>query len=173
MTPESGPLQQCTVRLQVTIRTCRRDDLPALEWFGLFTAHRDLIRSAYEGQERGETLMLVAEAQGYPVGQVWIDLTRKGVDATGVLWAVRVFPFLQSLGIGAQLMTAAEAVLRRRGFTRAELGVERDNERAQRFYERLGYSVVGSQQGEYRYTTPEGVPVRVSTDLWILRKPLA
>ena len=77
------------------------------EWFGLFTDHREMILAAYDGQERGEALMLVAETQGFPVGQVWIDLTLERVDATGVLWAVRVFPTLQNRGIGTRLMVAA------------------------------------------------------------------
>ena len=41
------------------------------EWFGLFTDHRKMILAAYDSQERGEALMLVAETQGFPVGQVW------------------------------------------------------------------------------------------------------
>jgi len=169
----SAPLQQFTVSVPVTIRLCRKDDLPALEWFGMFTDHRAMILAAYDSQERGEALMLVAETQGFPVGQVWIDLTLERIDATGVLWAVRVFPTLQNRGIGTQLMVAAEDVLRCRGCTAVELGVEKDNLQAKRFYERQGYRVVGDTQEEYSYTTPDGVLVRVPTEQWMLRKVLA
>ena len=117
----SDQLQQFTVSVPVTIRLCRKDDLPALEWFGMFTDHREMILAAYDSQERGEALMLVAETQGFPVCQVWIDLTLERVDATGVLWAVRVFPTLQNRGIGTRLMVAAEDVLRCRGCTAVEL----------------------------------------------------
>jgi len=168
----SDPLQQFTVSMPVTIRLCRKDDLPALEWFGMFTDHREMILAAYDSQERGEALMLVAEMQGFPIGQVWIDLTLERVDATGVLWAVRVFPTMQNRGIGTRLMLAAEDVLCRRGFTAVELGVEKDNLPAKRFYERQGYRVVADTQDEYSYTTPGGVLVCVPTEQWILRKVL-
>jgi len=169
----SDQLQQFTVSVPVTIRVCRKDDLPALEWFGMFTDHREMILAAYASQERGEALMLVAETQGFPVGQVWIDLTLERVDATGVLWAVRVFPTLQNRGIGTRLMVAAEDVLRCRGCTAVELGVEKENLPAKRFYERQGYRVVADTQEEYSYTTPDGVLVCVPTEQWILRKALA
>jgi ribosomal protein S18 acetylase RimI-like enzyme len=172
MSSESRALQRFSVSIEVTIRLCRSEDLPALEWFGLFTAHREIIRSVYDSQERGESIMLVAEAQGFPIGQTRIDLTRKHADATGVLWAVRVFPTLQNLGIGTRLMAVAEQLLRCQACAYAELGVEKDNPHAKRFYERQGYGVVGMVQGEYGYTTPEGVVTRVPTDQWILRKPL-
>jgi ribosomal protein S18 acetylase RimI-like enzyme len=169
----SDQLQQFTVSVPVTIRLCRKDDLPALEWFGMFTDHREMILAAYASQERGEALMLVAETQGFPVGQVWIDLTLERVDATGVLWAVRVFPTLQNRGIGTRLMVAAEDVLRCRGCIAVELGVEKDNLPAKRFYERQGYRVVADTHEEYSYTTPDGVLVCVPTEQWILRKTLA
>lgn len=166
------PLARFTVSLPITIRLCRKDDLPALEWFGMFTDHRALILAAYDSQERGEALMLVADTQGFPIGQVWIDLTQERVNATGVLWAVRVFPMLQNRGIGTRLMLAAEDVLRWRGCTAVELGVEKHNLAAKRFYERQGYRVVGDIQDEYSYTTPGGVLVRVPTEQWMLRKSL-
>lgn len=168
----SDPFQHFTVSMPVTIRLCRKDDLPALEWFGMFTDHREMILAAYDSQERGEALMLVAEMQGFPIGQVWIDVTLEHVHAIGVLWAVRVFPTLQNRGIGTRLMVAAEDILRRRGCTAVELGVEKDNLPAKRFYERQGYRVVADTRDEYSYTTPGGVLVCVPTEQWILRKPL-
>jgi ribosomal protein S18 acetylase RimI-like enzyme len=156
--------------LPVTIRTCRRDDLPALEWFGLFAEHREIIRATFESQERGEAVMLVADINGFPAGQVWINLTLKKAEATGALWAVRVFPFLRNMGIGARLLVAAEELLRSRGFAGVELGVEKDNPHARRFYERHGYHVTGTARGEYQYTSPDGAAMQIPIDEWILRK---
>lgn len=161
-----------TVSLFVTIRLCDEDDLPKLEWFGQFTEHRNIIRRAYERQQRGENVMLVADVRGEPVGQVWIDLVQKRREATGMLWAVRVFPWLRNLGIGTRLITAAEGLLRHLGYTRAELGVERDNAGGRRFYERLGYRPVGTRESAYSYTTPDGEFVRIPLDEWMLRKHL-
>jgi ribosomal protein S18 acetylase RimI-like enzyme len=161
-----------TVSLRVVIRACREDDLPSLEWYGLFTEHREIIRSTFESQQRGEAVMLVAEAGGFPLGQVWINLALKGAEGTGALWAVRVLPGLRNLGIGSRLVAAAEDLLREWGYARVELGVERDNPGARRFYERHGYRVVDTVQGEYAYATPEGVPAQMRIDEWILLKEL-
>jgi ribosomal protein S18 acetylase RimI-like enzyme len=165
-------LEQFTVPLEIVIRACREEDLPALEWFGQFTAHREIIRETFESQERGEAVMLVAETNAFPVGQAWINLTLKRAERTGALWAVRVFPLLQNRGIGARLIAAAERVLRERGFTGVELGVEKDNPGAKRFYERQGYRVIDTARGEYCYTTPDGAAAQMPIDEWILRKEL-
>ena len=50
---------------------------------------------------------------------------------------------------------------------------EKDNPRAQRLYERLGYRVVRDHIGEWEYTPPNEAPVRVRNDEWILHKSLA
>ena len=170
--PSTDSLETFTVSLEVTIRTCRASDLAGLEWFGMFSEHREIIRSTWEAQERGEALMLVAEVNGFPAGQVWINLVLKQAEGTGALLAVRVFPLLQNLGIGARLMQASEEALRSRGYTSVELGVERDNPGARRFYERLGYRVVGTAQGEEQYAISEGTPLTMTIDEWILRKEL-
>jgi len=169
---ETATLSAFTVPIEVRIRICRSEDLPGLEWFGLFSAHREIIRSTFESQQRGEAAMLVADLNGFPAGQVWINLTLKQAESTGALWAVRVFPCLRNRGIGAQLLASAEGLLHSQGFTGVELGVEKDNPAARRFYERHGYRVTGTAHGEYQYTTPDGEPMRMPIDEWILRKEL-
>ena len=169
--PEPADGRRYVVPLTVTIRECARDDLSALEWYGLFSRHREIIRDAYARQQRGENLMLLAVANGFPVGQVWVNLLRKRAESAGVLWAVRVYPFLQNLGIGARLLAAAEQALRDRAFAFAEVGVEKGS-RALRFYERLGYRRVGELREEYSFTTPDGERVSVPVDEWLLRKRL-
>jgi ribosomal protein S18 acetylase RimI-like enzyme len=163
-----------TVPLVVEIRPCTARDLEPLEWFGLFTAQREIIREAFAAQERGDGLMLLADVHGFPAGQVWIDLERKRTRRTGVLWAVRVYPFLQTVGIGTRLVEAAEHALRERGWTWSELGVERTNLEARGFYERMGYRAVGEERGSFGYTAPgSDQRVEVARDEVILRKPLA
>lgn len=171
--PGPETFDRFTRSLEVTIRACREEDLPGLEWFGMFTPHREIIREAYRMQERGENLMLVAEANGFPVAQAWINLVARASLGAGLLWAVRVFPALRGMGIGSRLLSAAEEALRRRGVAHADIGVEKENEGARRLYERVGYRVLGEEYEEYEYTPPEGEsPVRVPVDQWILRKSL-
>jgi ribosomal protein S18 acetylase RimI-like enzyme len=157
----------------VTIRRCTEHDLAGLEWYGLFTAHRDIIHAAFAAQRRGDGLMLVADVNGFPAGQVWIDLARRRAERIGVLWAVRVYPFLCSLGIGRELVESAEEMLRALRYVGAELGVERGNPEARRLYERLGYTVQGEAQLTFSYTPPWGTePVTVELDELVMRKPL-
>ncbi len=168
----TDPFAPFSLSLRVAIRPCRAEDLPTLEWWGLFAPARTLIRHIFERQERGLALMLVAEANGVASGQAWLDFSRRDVDATGVIWAVRVFPCLQGLGLGTRLMDAAEAILHELGFRRAELTVERSNPAARRFHERLGYREVEAGPASLAALSPPGSPPPAEDSQWLLRKPL-
>ncbi len=170
---EPTVFEHYSIPLHVTIRVCTKRDVPQLEWAGIYTAHRQFIRNTYKAQERGDVLMLVAETNCFPAGQIWIDLAKKREEGVGFLWAMRVVPWLQRMGIGTSLMNAAEEVLRSRGFAWAELGVEKENTDAQRFYERRGYFMVSSNLEVHKYRTPWGTNKRMTIDEWILRKDLA
>jgi ribosomal protein S18 acetylase RimI-like enzyme len=164
--------KHCSLPLHVTIRPCVKNDLPHLEWFGMFTSHRKIIRGTYKAQERGEALMLIAETNCLPAGQLWIDLVKKKDESAGYIWAMRIIPWLQRMGIGTALISVAEVILTKRGYRWIELGVEKENAEAQRFYERRGYLMVGTEQGEFEFTTPGGVLKRMQIDHWVLRKNL-
>lgn len=163
---------QYTITLPVTIRDCRESHLSKLEWFGSMTEYRRTISDAFQRFQKGEIIMLVAEANRFPIGQVWIDLTRQRENSIGILWALRVFVPFQNLGIGTRLIASAERRLKARGFRLSELGVEKDNPRAQRLYERLGYQIVRDHIDEWEYTPPDGAPIHVRSDEWILHKLL-
>src|ERR1700750_855299 len=93
--------ERFTVPLQVEIRPCTADDLPKLEWHGMFAYHRHVIHAAYERPSCGQGLMLLAVADGFPVGQAWIDFAARPEErGVAVIWAVRVYPFLRGRGIG-------------------------------------------------------------------------
>ena len=72
---------QFYITLPVTIRICRESDLSNLEWFGSMTEYRQTISYAFERLQKGEIIMLVAEANRFPIGQVWIDLTKQRENA--------------------------------------------------------------------------------------------
>ena len=164
--------ERVVLPLEVTIRECARNDLPGLEWWGMFSHHREIIEDAFARQERGENLMLIAFAGGSPVGQAWVELAVRADEGAGLLWAVRVHPALQGLGLGTRLLDAAERALRERGYAWAEIGVEKDNPRARALYERVGYRLHRELREEYGYTHPGGQPVRHVIDEWMLRKDL-
>lgn len=161
-----------TLAMAVTIRRAKREDLPTLEWYGLHTPHREIIADAYRLQERGDGTMLLADVNGFPVGQICIDFLRKRPSGRATLWALRVFQPFRGLGLGAMLVQAAEQIVIRRGVTVAELGVDRDNSGVLPFYERLGYEHCGRERGQFLYHTPEGKLIRVAIDQWLLCKQL-
>lgn len=173
MTADDGTfLRRSAATLSYAIRPCVESDLEALEWMGLFAPHREIIRAAFERHRRGDEVMLVADANGFPIGQLWIDFLRKAHRSTALLWAVRVFPPLQNLGIGRHLMLSAEEVVLGRNLTRLELGVEHDNPDARRFYERLGYRPCARYRDAYSYITPEGVVMQAPPDQTMMVKDL-
>jgi ribosomal protein S18 acetylase RimI-like enzyme len=159
--------------LDVVVRPCRPEDVAELEWFGLYRHHREIFAQAFARHMRGENIMLVADLDGFPAGQAWVDLVKRAGEGIGYIWAVRVFPFLRGHGIGSLLMRAAEDLLRERGFVAAEVGVEKDNDAARRLYLRLGYRHCMDLREEYSYTTPDAVYAHHVVDQWVLRKPLA
>jgi ribosomal protein S18 acetylase RimI-like enzyme len=144
------------VTAEAEIRPCGEDDLAALEWMGLFTPHRHIIREAFEAQQRGDALLLLAMARGFPIAQVWIDFARKRKQGIAVLWAIRTFYPLQRAGIGRRMVEAAERVLHEHGIRQAELEVDRDNSPALNFYRKLGWRRKG----------------KVRPDRWLLAKTL-
>jgi hypothetical protein len=77
--------QRFSITLPICVRLARRDDLRRLEWFGMLTPFREVLERDFERAEQGELIYLVAEANGYPIGQVEVDLTKKGDLGIGVL----------------------------------------------------------------------------------------
>jgi ribosomal protein S18 acetylase RimI-like enzyme len=168
-----APYLRFASTVEVVIRDAREADLAALEWFGAFTPHRQIIAEAFASHERGEGRVLVAEVGGFPAGQAWIDFRGGTSPAAALIWALRVLEPLQGLGVAQALLDIAERLIAERGFALAEIGVEKDNEAAFALYERLGYRVLTERQDAYVYTPPGGAPVTAVADQWILAKRLA
>jgi ribosomal protein S18 acetylase RimI-like enzyme len=137
-----------------------------LEWFGLFARYRQLYVDTFARSEKGEIVMLVAVVNEFPVGSVWIDLVKQREQSTGILYALRVLPPLQNLGIGTRLIAAVEDLLLKRGYKIVELGVDKDNPDAKRLYERLGYRLLRDNLEKWVIVTPNGQTVQNS--LWIV-----
>lgn len=165
-------LRRGAIRLTVVYRLCREEDLPALEWMGLFAAHRDIIRTTFQDQTQGRAWMLLGIANDYPVAQAWIDPQLRGSVECPRLWAVRVFPALQGSGIGTGLMRVAEDWIARQGANYAELGVEPENARARGFYERLGYKFARHVE-EHEESCGDWCRRAITIRQAILRKPLS
>jgi ribosomal protein S18 acetylase RimI-like enzyme len=169
---QESALQEFKVRLKINLRYAQESDLPALEWWGWHREHREIIRSVFEETLCGDSLMIVADSGGFPIGQAWLDLKQGRDSNTGMLWAVRVIPGFQAAGIGSRLIEAAEQILFELGYETCEISVEEENESARRLYERMGYREFGKRREERKYFDPSGCEQCLVTDEWILQKAL-
>ena len=154
------------------VRDCRASDVRRLEWYGMHWADRELIRRAFRRAARGSVRMLVADADGHPVGQIWVDLVAKAREGVAVLWALRIHPMFGGKGLGTRLMAAAERVARSAGLESTEVGVERGNAAAQRLYRRLGYARCGEGGNSTSWRRPDGKRTRIRFDYGTFRKSL-
>jgi ribosomal protein S18 acetylase RimI-like enzyme len=159
------------IRLPVQIRPCREQDLPALEWFGLETDYRDYMARGYRRQQTGELVFLVAEANGFPVAKIWIDL-RVDPPHAALLSALDVMPCFRNLGLATRLIGVAEERARAARRDIARMTVAQDNPRARRLYERLGYRSVGQDQAVYDGVSPDGRPIHHDEAVWVMEKSL-
>jgi ribosomal protein S18 acetylase RimI-like enzyme len=96
--------------------------------------------------------VFVAELDGEVIGYGKIEHPTP-LPTSAHVWHVSglaVDPEREGLGIGQALMEALIDEARRRGGSRMTLRVFAPNERAQRLYKRLGFTVEGVLHGEFR-----------------------
>jgi len=164
--------------LQVNIRAAKRNDLPALEWDGELKHFRRLFADAYQRVERDEAVIWIAELdEAGLIGQLFLSLRSGRPELSdgatrGYIYGVRVRPEYRNRGVGTELMLAAEAELLDRRYTYATLNVGRDNPKAQRLYERLGYRVVAPESGRWSYEDENGIRREVCEPAWRMQKLL-
>ncbi len=163
---------------QIFVRAAARSDLPSLEWDGELTHFRRLFADAYERVELGEVVIWIAELpEAGVIGQLFLSLRSGRPELSdgitrGYIYGVRVRTTYRNRGIGTQLMLVAETELIKRGFRYATLNVGRDNPKAQRLYERLGYRVVAPENGRWSYEDENGVRREVYEPAWRMEKAL-
>ena len=145
-------------------------DLPSLGWSGT-RLHLVSVRRALDRVRSGEVEYLAVRApSGDPVAKVGIDYAAS--PGAGTLWQMATIQELRGLGIGTQLISAAENRIRRRGLAIAQLDVELDNPRARTLYERLGYREASRQSASWQIEEPDGSASLYETEVATLRKDL-
>ncbi|TPN76123.1 GNAT family N-acetyltransferase [Mesorhizobium sp. CU2] len=122
------------------------DDLAAIEK-AVFTSDRLSRRSFRQLIERETAKMLVAENDGRVAGYA-VVLFRKG-SGVARLYSIAVSPFFGRLGIGRQLLDAAEEAAFEHDRLLLRLEVREDNDRAIRIYEQAGYRKIGREPDYY------------------------
>lgn len=174
---ESGANSQNTVS-QVTIRLLRENDLPALEWEGEYRHFRRLYREIYQSAVQGKAVLWVAEIEAVGIiGQVFVQLVSGRKELAdgyrrAYVYGFRVRPEYRNCGIGGRLLQILEADLAKNSFLWVTLNVGKDNPRAQRFYERHGYRIVGDEPGRWSYLDDQGRRHEVHEPAWRMEKSL-
>lgn len=134
------------VEIEVTIRPARSEDLRYLgSWPGFDTpAHRQALRYYLALQRRGGGMLIVAEAGGHPIGQLFLWYRREDPqlgDGRSVvsITALRVWTPFRRHGVATRLARAAEEYARRAGFQVMTIGADEGNDAAYRLYRSWGY----------------------------------
>ena len=98
----------------------------------------------------GDTLVLVAEADGEVIGNVLVSVEHSTVsDHIGTL-SIAILDGWRDVGIGSVLVHAAQDWTREQGLAKLALGVFPDNVRAIAVYEHAGFVAEGLRKRQYR-----------------------
>jgi GNAT superfamily N-acetyltransferase len=166
-----------SLHLPIVFRFANKTDLPKLEWYGQYSHFRNLFARAFREQLKGRRLMLVADCNNFPIGHIFVSLrsaNRAIADGEqrAYLYSLRVMELFRGHGIGTRLILEAEAILRERGILWTTIAVAKDNSRARRLYERLGYNIFADDIGQWSYIDHRGESRFVNEPCWILEKQI-
>ena len=89
--------------------------------------------------------MMVADAAGEIVGMALVTPASSSPSEVAVVQMVSVAPERWGEGIGGELLAAALAEARTRGFERVKLWTHADDERVRRLYEGRGFGRTGTR----------------------------
>lgn len=159
------------------IRHVVEADIPSLLSEASAVYMQFLFQSAYQGMQRGEQLMWVAERDEVIIGQVFVQFTSmrpklaNGVDRA-YFYSFRVAPQYRGNGVGSRLMAVMEEDLRKRGFSRVTLTVAKTNARAIELYTRQGYRIAGSELVHHSVRDADNRWQREEQEAWRMEKRL-
>lgn len=132
--------------LDVQIRPLQENELVLINYF-LKTENDTVHAERLRRQAQDEVMYLVAWRDEMPLGHVlivWGGASDSPSEANQpFLEDLRVQDEFRSLGVGSQLMEAAEGVIQAQGYAQVGLAIGIDNTRAIELYQRLGYVQAG------------------------------
>lgn len=160
------------------IRQATKDDLPSLEWNGEYTHFRRLYADTFTLMQQEKAIIWIAELDGRGlIGQCFVSLRGNRPELAdgstrAYIYGFRVQPKFRNLGVGTKIMQTIEDDLILRGFQQVTLNVGQDNLAGRRFYERLQYSVIGSDPGVWSYIDDKGKRRDMHEPAWRMIKNL-
>lgn len=164
-----------TLEMPVMLRLATYEDLPKLEWYGQYTHFRALFRRTYQEQLQQRRLMLVADCNDFPIGNIFIQVAggeQRYSDGRrrAYFYSLRVMDMFQGHGVGTSLIREAELLATQYHLRWATIAASIDNPRARRLYERLGYKVIAEDDGKWSYRDHENRIRYVHEPCWVLEK---
>ena len=109
-----------------------------------------LCRAAFEGfGTREDDIALAATINDKLIGACWVRTTNEygHIDEETPSFSIALYKAYRGNGIGTALMQTMLDELRDKGFRQASLSVQKENP-AVRFYERLGFEIIGDGADE-------------------------
>jgi RimJ/RimL family protein N-acetyltransferase len=97
-----------------------------------------------------EHLVLVAEADGDVIGNILVSVERGVATAHVGVLSICIGSDWRDVGVGSELVAAAQGWVRERGLRKLSLGVFPDNGRAIAVYEKRGFVREGLRRMQYR-----------------------
>lgn len=162
----------------LVIRKIKHNDLPDLEWEGEFMHFRRLYINAFQNQQNGTAILWVVELpEAGIIGQVFVQLNGSRPELAdgqyrAYIYSVRIKCKYRNMGIGSKIMVHAEQDILKRGYSFATLNVGKQNTKARRFYQRLGYQVISDEPGYWSYLDHHGKRRYVHEPSWRMQKQL-
>lgn len=166
-----------TIELPIVLRLARADDLPKLEWYGQYTHFRNLFSRTFREQQLGHRLMLLADCNDFPVGQIFVQLhsdefSNPRGQKRAYLYSLRVMEMFRGKGIGSLLLKEAEDFVAKAGYSWTTIAAAKDNPAARKMYERRGYRLFAEDAGHWNYMDHQGNVQHVHEPCWVLEKRL-
>ncbi|MDE6761062.1 MAG: GNAT family N-acetyltransferase [Lachnospiraceae bacterium] len=100
--------------------------------------------------DKKDDLCFVAEVNNRIIGAVWVrDMNDYGHIEDGVpSFAISLYKEYRGYGIGTELMKRMLEELKKRGYKKASLSVQKRNYAA-RMYQKIGFEIIGENEEEY------------------------
>jgi ribosomal protein S18 acetylase RimI-like enzyme len=129
------------------------DHIEEIAWSGS-RSHLENVAVQLQRVDTGEVAYLAVRADGHAVAKGGIDFAKE--PGAGTIWQLATHPQLEGIGLATRLIHNLESRALERGVNRFRLGVERDNARARRLYEHLGYHEMGESDASWEAEAADG-----------------
>jgi len=154
------------------IRSATLADLDKLSW-AIVDLKGSYYKEKWAKKEQEMLDMYVAVINDFPIGYIWLDWSELKDNRTGEISTFTVLEPFRSKGIGQIMMAKMENILLEKGLKIAKTGANKENLRAIKLYEKLGYKITGEKQSSGTHTLSNGENINYFEDCWVMTKKLA